>query len=41
MKDGVRVQAEAILNFHFDTRAYGPAKPLTDAEVRKLVMGDN
>jgi Gram-negative bacterial TonB protein C-terminal len=36
MKDGVAVQAEAILNFHFDTRAYGPAKPLTDAEVRKL-----
>ena len=35
-KDGVAVQAEAILNFHFDTRAYGPAKPLTDAEVRKL-----
>ena len=36
VKDGVAVQAEAILNFHFDTRAYGPAKPLTDAEVRKL-----
>ena len=36
MKDGVAVQAEAILNFHFDTRAYGPTKPLTDAEVRKL-----
>jgi hypothetical protein len=36
MKDGVAVQAEAILSFHFDTRAYGPAKPLTDAEVRKL-----
>jgi len=36
MKDGVPVQAEAILNFRFDTRAYGPAVPLTDAEVRKL-----
>jgi hypothetical protein len=36
LKDGVAVQAEAILNFHFDTRAYGPAKPLTDAGVRKL-----
>jgi hypothetical protein len=36
MKDGVPVQAEAILNFHFDTRAYGPKEPLTDPEVRKL-----
>lgn len=36
MKDGVPMQAEAILNFHFDTRAYGPNDPLTDAEVRKL-----
>jgi hypothetical protein len=36
MQDGVAVQAEAILSFHFDTRAYGPRNPLTDAEVRKL-----
>ncbi len=36
LKDGVPVQAEAVLNFHFDTRAYGPAAPLTDQEVRKL-----
>ena len=34
--DGTTVQAEAVLNFHFNTRAYGPASPLTDAEVRKL-----
>jgi len=36
VRDGVPVQAEAVLNFHFDTRAYGPAAPLTDQEVRKL-----
>jgi hypothetical protein len=37
MKDGVPVQAEAILTFTLNTRAWGPADPLTDAEVRKLV----
>ena len=36
LKDGVPVQAEAVFNFHFDTRAYGPAAPLTDPEVRAL-----
>ena len=36
VKDGVAVQAEAVLSFHYDTRAYGPPTPLTDAEVRKL-----
>ncbi len=36
IKDGVPVQAEAVLNFHFDTRAYGPKAPLTNEEVRKL-----
>jgi hypothetical protein len=36
VRDGIPVQAEAVLNFHFNTRAYGPASPLTDAEVRKL-----
>jgi hypothetical protein len=36
LKDGVPVQAEAVLNFHFNTRAYGPPAPLTDAEVRNL-----
>lgn len=36
LKDDVPVQIEAVLNFHFDTRAYGPAAPLTDEEVRKL-----
>ena len=36
MKDGAPVQAEAILNFNYNTRAYGPAAPLTNDEVRKL-----
>ena len=36
LKDGVPVQAETVFNFHFDTRAYGPSAPLTDAEVRTL-----
>ena len=36
LRDGVPVQAEGVLNPHFDTRAYGPPAPLTDAEVRKL-----
>jgi hypothetical protein len=36
MKDGAPVQAEAILTFATNTRAYGPPDPLTDAEVRKL-----
>ena len=36
LSDGIPVQAEAVLNFHFDTRAYGPPQPLTDAEVRRL-----
>jgi Gram-negative bacterial TonB protein C-terminal len=39
LKDGIPVQAEATLNFHFNTRAYGPAAPLTDLEARKLVSG--
>lgn len=36
LKEGVPVQVEARLNFHFNTRAYGPAVPLSDSEVRKL-----
>ena len=36
LKDGIPVQAEAVFNFHFNTRAYGPASPLSDAEARKL-----
>jgi hypothetical protein len=36
MKDGAPVQAEGILTFNFDTRAYGPKAILTDEEVRKL-----
>ncbi len=36
LRDGVPVQAESILNFSFNTRAYGPPSPLTDEEVRKL-----
>jgi hypothetical protein len=35
-EDGVALQAEGVLNFDFDTRAYGPANSLTDVEVRKL-----
>ncbi len=37
VKDGKPVQAESILSFTLNTRAYGPAGPLKDAEVRKLV----
>ena len=36
LKDGIPVQAEAVLNFNFNTRAYGPSAPLTDPEARKL-----
>jgi hypothetical protein len=36
MRDGAPVQAEAILNFNFNTRAYGPQSMLTDTDVRKL-----
>jgi hypothetical protein len=36
LRDEVPVQAEAVLNFDFNTRAYGPPAPLTDAEARKL-----
>ncbi|HEV3305061.1 MAG TPA: hypothetical protein VGZ91_01365 [Candidatus Sulfotelmatobacter sp.] len=36
VRDGIPMQAEAVLNFHFNTRAYGPVSPLTDTEVRKL-----
>ncbi|MGB7071408.1 MAG: energy transducer TonB [Candidatus Sulfotelmatobacter sp.] len=36
LRDGAPVQAESILSFSFNTRAYGPASPLTDEEVRKL-----
>jgi len=36
LRDGAPVQAEAVLSFNFNTRAYGPPSPLTDAEVRKL-----
>ncbi|HUJ30452.1 MAG TPA: hypothetical protein VLY23_04180 [Candidatus Acidoferrum sp.] len=39
LQDGVPVQAETIMNFDFNTRAYGPAAPLTDSEVRKLASG--
>ena len=35
-KDGIPVQAEAVMNFHFDTRAFGPTNMLTDAEARQL-----
>lgn len=36
IKDGVPVQAESILTFTTNTRAFGPPAPLSDAEVRKL-----
>jgi hypothetical protein len=36
IKDGVPVQVEGALTFATDTRAWGPANPLTDAEARKL-----
>ncbi|SRR5579871_2407420 len=36
LRDGMPVQAESILHFSFNSRAYGPASPLTDEEVRKL-----
>jgi outer membrane biosynthesis protein TonB len=39
LQDGVPVQAEAIMNFDFNTRAYGPAAPLTDSEARKMASG--
>ena len=35
-KDGVPVQAEGILTFDLNTRAFGRANPLTDEEARKL-----
>ena len=38
-EDGVPAQAEGVLNFTVDTRAFGPALPLTDAEARKLATG--
>lgn len=36
MVEGVPVQAEGTLTFTLDTRAWGPPRPLTDAEARKL-----
>jgi hypothetical protein len=36
IKDGAPVQAESILTFTLNTRAWGPSSPLGDAEVRKL-----
>lgn len=35
-QDGVPVQAEVVWAFHFNTRAFGPSEPLTEAEARKL-----
>jgi hypothetical protein len=35
-KDGLPSQAEGVLSFDLNTRASGPAYPLTDAEARKL-----
>ena len=36
VKDGLPVQTEGILTFDLNTRAWGPANVLTNAEVRKL-----
>lgn len=36
VKDGAAAQAAGMLTFMTDTRAWGPANPLTDAEARKL-----
>jgi len=36
LNDGLPTQAEGVLTFTLDTRAWGPKEPLTDAEVRKL-----
>jgi len=37
LKDGIPVQAESILAFTLNTRAWGPSAPLNDTEVRGLV----
>lgn len=39
MVDGVPAQAEGVLNFTVDTRAFGPTEPLTNSEARKLASG--
>jgi hypothetical protein len=36
VKDGFPAQAQSILTFILNTRAWGPPDPLSDAEVRKL-----
>jgi len=36
LKGGIPVQAEGVLELPFNTRAYGPANMLTDAEGRRL-----
>jgi hypothetical protein len=37
VRNGVPVEATATITFYTDTRRFGPAEPLTNAEVRKLV----
>lgn len=36
LRDGVPVQASGVLQFNFNTRAYGPSEMLNDADARKL-----
>jgi hypothetical protein len=36
LKNGLPTQAEGVLAFDLDTRAWGPPNPLTDEEARKL-----
>ena len=35
-QEGLPTQAEGVLSFTLDTRAFGPRQPLSDAEARKL-----
>jgi hypothetical protein len=38
-KDGLPAQAEGIVSFTVNTRAFGPSEPLTNEEARKLATG--
>ncbi|MGC1105374.1 MAG: energy transducer TonB [Candidatus Acidiferrales bacterium] len=38
-QNGAPVQAEVVWTFDFNTRAYGPSAPLTEAEARNLATG--
>lgn len=36
VRDGIPAQVSAVLQFNFNTRAYGPSEMLNDSDVRKL-----